>query len=159
MDDAKKVLMQWSLGFGDANERLFGNGGGERPKRRAIKSDWKTHRMPRTHARLDLGLRIIQDEFERLAFGHIPQAMEDHWFMHFDGDSFCFYRSWTGYCIFKVHVVRDKADFLLDYAIVNRKPEQYGETDDGRDALLACILVGEAIGRDVGALWSAYFAR
>ena len=158
MDESAKAIRQWSLGFGDMNERLFGKKAGACQVLRAIRSDWKTHRMPRTHTRLELGLDIDAEEFEVLARGHIPHAMEDHWFMYFDGDSFCFHRSWTWYCIFKVHAVRSEGGFLLDYVTVNRKAEQYAETSDERDALLAAILVGEAVGRDVGALWEAYFA-
>lgn len=158
MDEAEKALAAWSLGFGDINEKLFGTKGGKRPRRRAIKSDWGAHRMPRTRTRIELGIAITEDEFEELAWGHIPLAMEDHWFMYFDGEAFCFYRSWTGYCIYQVHVVRDKGGFLLDYVTVNRKAEQHGETDDEKDALLVAVLIGEAVGRNVDVLWEAYFS-
>ena len=44
--------------------------------------------------------------------GKSPRVMEDHWFMFFDGESPCFRHSWTGICIYKVHV-------------------EYGEDEDG----------------------------
>ena len=54
MDDAKKAVAMWSMGFGDRNEALSGSAvKPARPRQRALKSDWKTRRMPRAHAKID----------------------------------------------------------------------------------------------------------
>lgn len=56
MDDAKKAVAMWSMGFGDRNEALSGSAvKPARPRQRALKSDWKTRRMPRAHAKIDSG--------------------------------------------------------------------------------------------------------
>ena len=86
--------------------------------------------------------------------------MEDHWFMYFDGDALCFHRSWTGICIYKVHVTRDKAEdaYVLSHVTTNRDRSQYSQTNDESDRLMALILVNQALGKDVETLWEAYHA-
>lgn len=74
------------------------------PRRRAIKSSWKTHRMPRTHKTIPLDMTLTQGEFERLAWGVVPEDMDHRWFVYFDGEAFCFHRSWTGFLIYRVLV-------------------------------------------------------
>lgn len=64
--------------------------------------------MPVERTEIELGLPVKAEEFEILSMGHIPRVMEDHWFMYFDGDALCFHRSWTGICIYKVHVEHAK---------------------------------------------------
>ena len=41
-------------------------------------------------------------QYERIARGLIPQAMEDKWFVYLDGSDLCFHRSWTGQAIYRV---------------------------------------------------------
>ena len=106
MDDAKKAVAMWSMGFGDRNEALSGDSvKPARPRQRALRSDWKTRRMPRAHAKIDLDIPLTTEEFELLALGHIPQAMEDHWFSYFDGESLNLHRSWTGICVYRLNQI------------------------------------------------------
>ena len=157
--DAYHALTMYKLWFGNMNDAMFGSDRLELKRRRAIKSDWKLHRMPRTRAHFKLEIPLSDDEFETLAWGHIPEEMEDHWFMYFDGDAFCFHRSWTGYCIFRVYVKRseDRVGYVLYRVTANRKKEQYGEENDEHDAVLVAIMVGQARGKDVDKLWERWF--
>ena len=161
--DVSNVLSMWKLGFGNMNDEMFERDKPERKRIRAIKSDWELHRMPRTRAHFDLGIELSEDEFETLAWGHIPAEMEDHWFMYFDGEAFCFYRSWTGFCIYRVYVKRSKnpenrGGYVLHRVTANRSKKQYNEENDERDAVLVAILVGQALGKDVRELWDWYFS-
>ena len=70
--DGYNIAAMWKLGFGNMNDAMFGREGPEYRQPRAIKSDWETHRLPRTRARFDLGIEASEDEFETLARGHIP---------------------------------------------------------------------------------------
>ena len=159
MDDAKKAVAMWSMGFGDRSEALSGDSvKPARPRQRALKSDWKTRRMPRAHAKIDLDIPLTTEEFELLALGHIPQAMEDHWFSYFDGESLNLHRSWTGVCVYRVHVARRAEGYVLTGATVNRDASQYSQTSDERDLIMVSILIGEALGRDVSGLWEEYFS-
>ena len=152
--------MMWTSGFSDSGKRFQGADGQNTPaQEHALRFDWRTLPMPRERAEIDLMLPLSAAEFETLAHGHIPHAMEDHWFMYFDGDAFCFHRSWTGYCIFQVHVEHAEEGFVLTGVTANRDCSQYTETSDERDRLMATILVAEALGKDATELWEAVFAR
>ena len=158
MDDMQVFGTMWSMGFGNMNDVLFNKDKGDKPPRRAIKSDWKTHRMPRqSKVRISTEIPLTNNEFEILAWGHIPGEMEDHWFMYFDGEAFNFYRSWTGFCIYRMHVKRVENGYLISYVTVNRKEDQYTKTNDKGDEILAEILITQALGKDASILWEQYF--
>ena len=120
------------------------------PRRRAIRSSWKTHRMPRTHKTIPLDMTLTQGEFERLAWGVVPEDMDHRWFVYFDGEAFCFHRSWTGFLIYRVLVrdARDGSGYELYEAVVNASPKQYTPADDREEVrrlreLLHAALDGE----------------
>ncbi len=92
-----------------------------------------------------------------LAWSHVPTEMEDHWFMYFDGESFNFYRSWTGFCIYKAYMERTENGFVIQKVTVNRKEDQYAETCNRRDELLIEILISQALDRDASVLWEQFF--
>ena len=157
MDEGRKALSMWSLGFGDRNEVMLGNGV-PRPERRALKSDWKTLKMPCSCTEIGLDIPLTDEEFELLSLGHVPEVMEDHWFSYFDGESLNMYRSWTGYCIYRVRIQKLRDGYAIVGATVNRDASQYSETSDDRDCIMVEILVGEALGRDVSELWEKFFS-
>ena len=66
--------------------------------------------------------------------------MEDKWFIYWQEDAF-FHRSWTGFCIYVVHVAAEGDLWRLMQADVNRDPRQYQETDHDRDARLIASLI------------------
>ena len=80
-----------------------------RTRRRTLWPSWKTHRMSRTHRTIPLDMTLTQGEFERLAWGVVPEDMDHRWFVYFDGAALCFHRSWTGFLIYRV-LVRDARD-------------------------------------------------
>ncbi|WP_282191898.1 hypothetical protein [Adlercreutzia caecimuris] len=79
MNEDAQAMTMWKLGFGNMNDELFPENKPERPKKRALKSDWNIHRMPRrSKAYLDVEIELSDEEFEELAWGHVPQELEDH---------------------------------------------------------------------------------
>ena len=159
--DEKQAMAIYKMGFGDFNVKMgLKDPEPKENRRRAIWSDWKTKRMPYKCTHVRLGLTLTEEQFEELAWGHIPLAMEDHWFMYWDGKCLDFHRSWSGICIFRMHVERDtdsERSYVVTHATVNRDPDQYAETNDARDAVLAEILLGEALGLFMGPLWDRWF--
>ena len=132
--DQRRAVTMWVNSLGDMNEALragagpeMGDGGREHVRLRTIKSDWKADDMPRERAEIPLGIELTLEEFEELAWGHYPEEMEDHWFMYFDGEAFCFHRSWTGVFVYRVHVRRllggEQAGYVLDHVTANRDKE------------------------------------
>lgn len=157
-EDAKKVVDMWTMGLGVMGGSKPGGGVQGEAAMRALKGDWKTLPMPMERTEIELGLPITADEFDTLAAGHVPRAMEDHWFMYFDGEAFCFHRSWTGICVFKVHVAHSESGdgYVLSSVTANRDRSQYSQTSDDSDRTMVRILVGQALGKDVESLWEAY---
>lgn len=80
--------------------------------------------------------------------GHVPMEMEDKWFIYCQDDRLFFHRSWSGLCIFEVHLGHHGKRLYLRDAYVNRDIRQYKETDDAQDQalllyLIAVVLLGE----------------
>ena len=83
--------------------------------------DWKTKPMPEQHETFVLDRSFNDEEMAVLACGNIPQAMEDKWFWYMEGLTLWAYRSWTGYCIYRIDFKEDGHHTVT----VNRDPEQY----------------------------------
>lgn len=111
---------------------------------RARQDDWKTLEMPLENVQFKLDFDLTEEEFHTLQYGHIPQEMEDKWFMYYDEGKFYFYRSWTGFCIYVVSV-SDKGK--IENVLVNRNSNQYTETDIERDKIMLAILLNRFAGR------------
>jgi len=80
-------------------------------------------------------------DFERIMLGFRPQAMEDKWFIFYEGNVLYLHRSWTGHCIYRVGFEEKGQRVRVSFAEVNRDPEQYNQSDDGYDAkLLGCLI-------------------
>ncbi|WP_343713355.1 hypothetical protein [Inquilinus sp.] len=66
----------------------------------ATRLSWKTLPCPTLRESLDLSLVFSDAEGEKLQLGHIPEDMDDKWFVFFEDGWLYFHRSWTGACIF-----------------------------------------------------------
>ena len=157
MDDTTFAAKLWTTGFGNSQNKFSGKTARTCPQRRALSTDWNTLPMPRERTEIELRLPVTAEELDVLARGHVPEAMEDHWFMYFDGESLCFHRSWTGTCIYRIHVRHTDDGYELASTTVNRDPGQYSATSDTYDALVATALVGEALGKDMHSTWERAF--
>lgn len=110
----------------------------------AKRSDWKTVEMPERREPFPLEMDLTPEELDRLRRGHTPEEMEDKWFLFFEDGVFYACRSWTGYCIYRIPVSPEGA---IRGGTVNRDPDQYRETDPGRDGVMAEYLVSRQAGR------------
>jgi hypothetical protein len=110
----------------------------------------------------------MRKDRQRIVRGIIPEQMEDKWFVYYDQGILNFHRSWTGYCVYRLHTDDNGRELNFNQAEVNRDPEQYQETDDDADArmipyLIDTLLLGRpaqfpsGTGRDEDALaiWSS----
>ena len=70
---------------------------------------------------------------ERIMLGHIPEDMDDKWFIFFEEGWLYFHRSWTGHCIFAVRLDGSPNGIRVTDAWASRNREQYNsaglETD------------------------------
>ena len=71
----------------------------------ATRESRKTLPDPVEREHFTLPLVVSAGAVERMRLGHIPEEMEDRWFIHFESGWLYFHRSWTGACIFGVGIV------------------------------------------------------
>lgn len=96
----------------------------------AIASDWKTEPLPEKRRWVELSRVFDQNEMQQIRNGLVPEAMEDKWFIYFEGSTLYMHRSWTGFCVYEVHFldVGNGITSMTD-ALVNCDPEQYQASD------------------------------
>jgi len=103
-------------------------------KRPAEPGDWKTLPMPEQHARLPFERTVDARQMAKLREGFVPSEQEDKWFVVYTDDALTFYRSWTGFCIYRVRfAARGVERFAVVEVTVNREPDQYRNVDDAAD--------------------------
>ena len=110
----------------------------------ATKDSWKIEPMSELYAELNLNIKLTSTELEKLKRGHIPEAMEDHWFMYYDNKKLYFHRSWTGICIFVADIL-DSGEIY--HAIVTRNENKYKSKNNEKDTYLLEYLIYNLIGR------------
>lgn len=152
-----KALKMWKMGAGNSAKRFNGENPIPEKTEVANKDSWKTKPMPNKHTFIPMDLTIPSAAMRIVKFGHIPQAMEDHWFMYCDETTIRYYRSWTGICIFVARYVIDGELCRITELQVNRDPEQYGSTDDEHDMALFMALLTEEYGGDATQYWDKAF--
>ena len=152
-EDQKKALKMWTMGAGNSAMRFSGKNPIPEKTEVATKDSWKNMPMPDKNTVIPLNITIPSEAMDIIKYGHIPEAMEDHWFMYCDETAIRYYRSWTGICIYEARY-EDCGDVCrLTYLKVNRDPEQYGSNDDQKDTYLFLALLTEECGGDASAYW------
>ena len=109
--------------------------------------------MPPAPAWLRYERRLRPEEVAALR-ANLPCDDDVRWEVRADGHELSFYRSWTGFCIFKARIVeRDGAAFFTD-VLVNSDPDQYQREDDDvarlEVALEVCVDAWRRRGRRSG---------
>jgi len=152
-NDKIKALMMWKLGAGNSAKRFNGENPIPAKTKVATKDSWKTLPMPDRNTTIPLDVTIPHAAMDIVKMGHIPSAMEDHWFMYCDESSIRYYRSWTGICIFVAKYEECGEQYRIIELTVNREQEQYGSTDDKNDVALFLALLTEEFGGDASEFW------
>ena len=134
---------------------------------RASRTSWKT--LPPSQQREALGLTATFNdaETELLVLGLVPKEMEDKWFIYFERPAIggpasrgaangqgwlLFHRSWTGACIYAVHLERSPGGARAIDSWVSRDPAQYIGTDVEYDRKLLRFLIDALLLRQPAAL-------
>lgn len=90
--------------------------------------------LPDLHASLDIHIPITTTEMENVRRGHIPEEMDDRWFIYVDeNDTAHIHRSWTGFCIYKIKFKPQKEGWAAVHMAANRNPEEYTNTNIEHD--------------------------
>jgi ADP-ribosylglycohydrolase len=154
-----EAIEYWTLGLGDSSKAL--SGGNPLPDKRktATASSWKTIPMPEDSdeiAQVALDFWIPAAAMAIIRKGHIPAAMEDHWFMYCDEEYIRYCRSWTGICAFEAHYTSDGNDYRVDRLRISSDFAQYGANGAAAGAALFRYLVLAESGGNSQLAWQQY---
>jgi hypothetical protein len=108
---------------------------------RASRTSWKTLPPPSQREALEFTATFNDAETEMLVLGLVPQDMEDKWFIYFEGPWLLFHRSWTGACIYGLHLERSPGGSRVVDSWVSRAPAQYKGNDVEYDRKLLRFLI------------------
>ena len=152
-DDVKKALLLWTMGAGNSARR-FNNEDPMPAKTNVAKPMGDPLTMfvavPQNHY-------LTAKQMEVIKWGHIPDAMEDHWYMFCDDTTINYLRSWTGFHIFEAHYVKCGDEYRITELRINNNPDEHRLVNtDAAVALFYALLVSE-YGGDASAYWSAAF--
>jgi ADP-ribosylglycohydrolase len=154
------AMMHWKLGLGNFNKVLTNESPIPSKENIATADTWQIKPMPDTDVTtLPTSILVEGDDFAILQKGHIPDAMEDHWFMYCDDEYIRYYRSWTGICAFEAHYFHasNSSQVYIDQVTIN--PQGLMEFGVNGDipalALFRYLLIAEVGGNAEGA-WQAY---
>lgn len=152
-EDMKKTLLMWTMGAGNSARRF--NNEDPMPQKTKIAQPWGNP--------LDIYVSVPQDfyftakQMDIIRFGHIPDAMEDHWYMYCDENAIHYLRSWTGFHIFEAHYEKSGDDYRISELRINNNPNEYRLSDaESAIALFYALLISE-YGGDASAYWNAAF--
>lgn len=149
----RQALLMWKMGAGNSAKRFNGENPIPEKTKMATKDSWKTEPMPEKHTTIPMDESIPSAAMRIVKYGHIPDAMEDHWFMYCDETTIRYYRSWTGFCIYVAKYERDGEICRITELTVNHEPEQYTCTDNEHDVALFMALLTEEYGGDASEYW------
>ena len=153
----RQALMMWKMGAGNSAKRFNGENPIPQKTKVATKDSWNIEPMPEKHTTIPMDESIPSEAFRVVKYGHIPDAMEDHWFMYCDETTIRYYRSWTGFCIYVAKYEDDGETCRITELMVNREPEQYTCTDDKHDIALFMASLTEEYGGDASVYWKKVF--
>lgn len=132
-----KFQLLWQSSIGDANDMLSGNHKAPNiNKEPATENSWKIKKTsPKYKINLHELISVSGERMRFLQLGHIPQEMEDHWFMYCDNNSINYFRSWSGDWFFSAKY-RELEDGFEIYELYS-----YNEDDNSSMASLFMYLI------------------
>ena len=116
----------WKNGLGDMNKFLNGQNPLPGKKEKATANSWKCKPLSQ-YKQIECNIELTHKEYEILSMGHIPEVMEDHWFMYCDENSINYFRSWTGNQIFKGYYRLENESCIIYSLEINDNKEEYNE--------------------------------
>ncbi len=154
----KQALMMWTLGLGDSSKRFAGENPLPKKDTVATKYSWGNKPMGK-HVVISFDYFLPEDMMAVVRYGHIPAAMEDHWFMYCDENSIRYYRSWTGLCVFIAEYENVEGGIRIVRLLSHRDSEQNDFEQDTKDAALFLALLTQECGCDASKFWAVFFDR
>lgn len=155
-DSLNDFKIAWKMGLGHSGKLFEGKNPIPKKTEIATKHTWKTKKMPEQNVVVNLDMEISTEMIGTLKYGHIPEEMEDHWFMYCDEDTIRYYRSWTGICIYECKFIKSGYDYKLTELTINRDSNQYGEKNVEADITLFIYLIVSEVGGNGSKIFEKY---
>lgn len=153
------AMMFWKLGLGDLNKIFEGKDPLPDKNKAATSQDWQIEPMPESSEDVEeviIDIEISDRDMEILRKGHIPDVMEDHWFMYCDEHCIRYYRSWTGMCSFEGYFKKSERGYTIYKLKINKGLAEFGV--NGKDtgvSLFKYLIAAETVG-DSERAWQNY---
>ena len=109
----------------------------------ADRQSWKNSPPPIERVEFKVSWTFPAAIGARMLAGHIPEGMDDRWFILMEDGWLLFHRSWSGFCIFGLKVDASSEVVSISEGWVSRKVGEYNSTELDEDVGLVKTLVGE----------------
>ena len=109
----------------------------------ANRNSWKNAPPPIEREVFKVAWNFPPAMARRMIAGHIPEDMNDRWFILMEDGWLLFHRSWTGNCIFGLKVDDLPEGIAINQGWVSRKIDEYSSTDVEKDVELAQTLLND----------------
>jgi hypothetical protein len=109
----------------------------------ADRNSWNNSPPPIEREDFNVGWIFPGEMGQRIVAGHIPEGMDDRWFILMENGWLLFHRSWTGHCIFGLKVDASSEGVSISEGWVSRKADEYSGTDIDQDVALVYTLLNE----------------
>jgi ADP-ribosylglycohydrolase len=90
-------------------------------------------------------LHFTDKQFAKLTKGLIPEEMEDKWFIFYENDYLYFHRSWTGFGMYKAHIIKEPEGYSITEFWAERNREKYSNDDDQADIETLSFLIAQGL--------------
>lgn len=156
-DPNLSAILMWKNGLGNMN-KLFDDESPLPDKTRiATAEDLNIQPMPKEHITISgLTIKVSEKDMDIIRRGHIPECMEDHWFMYCDENTIRYYRSWTGTPVFEAHFEKGGGSYYITELVVNDKPQYYKSKETYYNYHLFLYLLCTETGHDSTKHWENY---
>lgn len=109
----------------------------------ATRGSWKIKPFDET-VEVSYADRFSPEEFDKLKRGLIPAAMEDKWFIYFEGGQLFLHRSWTGNAVYRVSL-KEAEDGSAEVHSAHYATEYREEAELDYGAALLAFLIGNLL--------------
>lgn len=155
-NSVKQALKMWTMGAGNSGRRFNLENPMPEKSRIATADSWRTRKLDK-FVTVPQNFYLIAEQMRVVRFGHIPDAMEDHWFMYCDDKAIRYFRSWTGICFAEAYYEKCGDEYHITEMRINNNPKEYQLNDvDAAVALFYGLLVSE-YGGFAHPYWKAAF--
>lgn len=153
---AIEALKMWSLGAGNSSRRFNMENPMPEKTQVATSDSWTNHPLEQ-FVTVEQDFYLTEKQMEIVRFGHIPDAMEDHWFMYCDDHAIRYFRSWTGICFAEAYYERCNGEYHITELRINKNPKEYQLNDVGAAVALFYALLVSEYGGNPSPYWKAAF--